>query len=163
MTAAAALLVAALSAPGATPPGTAPARTASPTGVARPGPAAACTKYRVLAEKSELATDQEVTAWAAAALERASLLDKGSPCWVYVRITAAPIRTGGKQDGWHAHVAVSTRRYLRDGKLIGNERGMLLVEAEREALAARARAFVEEYVAKLGSAPAGAGAIPSDG
>jgi hypothetical protein len=162
MTGAAALLAVALSAPPAPRSGSTTTTTITPARSAAPAPAA-CTKYRVLAEKSELATDQEVAAWAAAALERASLLDKSSPCWVYVRITAAPIRTGGKQDGWHAHVAVSTRRYLRDGKLVGNERGMLLVEAKREALTARARTFVEEYVAKLGSAQGGVGGNPSDG
>jgi hypothetical protein len=164
----AALLAVAVAAPAAAPATGSnttttlvPARAAAPASGARAAPPAACTKYRVLAEKSELGTDQEIAAWATAALERASLHDKGSPCWIYVRITAAPIRTGGKQDGWHAHVAASTRRYLKDGKLVSNERGMLLVEAQREALAARARTFLEEYVARLGAAPGGA--IPSDG
>jgi hypothetical protein len=131
---------------------------------ARPAPRPppeACTRYRVLAEKSDLATDQEVAGWTTAALKRAALLDEKSPCWVYVRISAAPIRSGGRQDGWHAHVAISTRRYLKEGKLVANERGMLLVEAERDALVARAKTFLEEYVAKLGATPGGS--IPSDG
>jgi len=110
---------------------------------------AACARYRVLAEKSELASDAEVAGWVTAALEKGALLDKGSPCWVHVRVTAGPIRSGGRQDGWAAHVSASTRRYLRDGKLVSNEKGMLLVEATKEELAARARKFVEEYAAGL--------------
>ncbi len=159
----AALLAVALTAPAAPPKNGSTTTTTIVPAHPAPPPAAAppCSKYRVLAEKSELATDQEVSGWATAALQRAALFDKGSPCWIYVRITAAPIRTGGKQDGWHAHVAVSTRRYLKDGKLVSNERGILLVEAERDALAARARALLEEYVGKLGGTPSGA--IPSDG
>ena len=100
---------------------------------------AACSRYRVLAEPSELASDAEVAGWASVALEKAALLDKDSACWVQVRITAGPIRSGGRQDGWAAHVSTSTRRYLRDGKLVTNERGMLLVEATKGDLAAKAR------------------------
>ena len=48
-----------------------------------------------------------------------------------------------------AHVALSTRRFLRDGKLVTHEKGMLFVEAEREGLVAKARSFVEQFVAKL--------------
>jgi hypothetical protein len=131
----------------AAPPTAAPApakgqRAAAPT-------LAACARYRVLAEQSELASEAEVAGWATAALEKGALLDKDSPCWVQVRVTAGPIRSGGRQDGWAAHVSASTRRYLRDGKLVSNEKGMLLVEATKEELAARARKFVEEYAAGL--------------
>jgi lactam utilization protein B len=111
---------------------------------------AACTRYRVLAERTDLAADEEVASWAKGALQRAALLDEQSPCYVHVRVTAGPIRAGGRQDGWVAHVAVSTRRYLRDGKLVADEKGMLLVESTKEALAAKARSFVEDTVAALG-------------
>ena len=130
-----------------------PVTAASPV---RPVPIPACTRYRVLAEKNDLAPEKDVAGWATAALERAALFDKNSPCYVHVRITAGPIRSGGRQDGWVAHVAVSTRRYLRGGKLVSNEKGMLLVEAEKDALVARARSLVEEYAARLkigGTAP----------
>ncbi len=122
---------------------------------AAPSSAVVCRKYRVRAEKSDLATDQEVTGWATAALERASLLDNESPCYVHVRITAGPIRSGGRQDGWMAHVGVSTRASVKDGKLVTREKGMLFVEPLREGLVAKARSFVEEFVAKLRPEPAG--------
>jgi hypothetical protein len=121
-----------------------------------------CTKYRVQTEKNDLAADGEVTAWATAALEKAALLDKGSACFVHVRITAGPIRTGGRQDGWVAHVALSTRRYFKDGKLVTREKGMLLVEAERDALVARTRGFLEDWIAKLAGEPPDR-PTPSDG
>ncbi len=132
--AAVALLGVALSAPTKGPP---------------PPTAAACTRFRVLAEKNDLAAEGEVAAWVTGALERAALLDEQSPCFVQVRITAIPIRSGGRQDGWVAHVSASTRRFLRDGKLVANEKGMLLVEPARESLVARARTFLEAYVAAL--------------
>ena len=139
----AALLGVALAAAGATPapaPGKAPAKAAAQ---------APCTRYRAQAEKNDRVPEDQAAAWATAALERAGLLDPASACFVHVRITAGPIRTGGRQDGWVAHVAVSTRRYLRDGKLVTHEKGLLLVEAEQGALVARARSFVEEWVAAL--------------
>ena len=55
---------------------------------------AACARYRVLAEQSELASDDEVAGWASVALEKAALLDKDSACWVQVRITARPSGSG---------------------------------------------------------------------
>jgi hypothetical protein len=134
----------------------APAPVTAPIPLAVPGKAAtaaptmaACTRYRVLAEKNDLAAEAEVAGWAAAALEKAGLSDPASPCSVYVRVTAGPIRSGGRQDGYVAHVAASTRRYLRDGKLVTNEKGLLLVEATKEALVAKARTFVEQYAAGL--------------
>jgi hypothetical protein len=130
----------------------APASAAAP-GRAPPAPAP-CTKYRVQAEKNELAAEGDVAAWATAALEKAALFDARSPCYVHVRITAGPIRSGGRQDGWVAHVALSTRRYLREGKLVTREKGMLLVEAEREPLVARAREFLQGWIAKLAGEPA---------
>jgi hypothetical protein len=140
---AAVLLALALAAPSPPTPGTPKAQpAAAPT-------LAACSRYRVLAEPSDLASDAVVAGWATAALEKAALHDKDSPCWVQVRVTAGPIRSGGRQDGWAAHVSASTRRYLRDGKLVSNEKGMLLVEATKEDLAAKARKFVEDYAAGL--------------
>jgi hypothetical protein len=127
-----------------------------------PPPAPPCTKYRVQTEPNELAPEKDVAAWASAALEKATLLDKGSACFVHVRITAGPIRSGGRQDGWVAHVALSTRRYLRDGKLVTHEKGMLLVESERDALVAKARSFVEDWIAKLAGEPPDR-PTPSDG
>ena len=123
---------------------------AAPTAAPAAAPAAAtCTRYRVMAEKNDLAAEEDVAAWATAALERGALLDKASPCFVHVRITASPIRAGGREDGWVAHVSVSTRRYFKDGKLVTNEKGILLVEPTREALAAKARTHVEEFVSRL--------------
>jgi hypothetical protein len=112
-------------------------------------PPAACTRYRVLAEKNELVPDAEVAAWATAALEKASLLDAASPCFVHLRITAGPIRSGGKEDGFVAHVSASTRRFFRDGKLVTREKGMLFVEAHREEVVPRVRSFVDDFVAGL--------------
>ncbi len=135
----------------------APAKGAPPASAksaAPPTGAVVCTKYRVLAEKSDLAPDREVAGWATAALERASLFGGESPCYVYVRITAGPIRSGGRQDGWMAHVGVSIRRYLKTGQLVTREKGMLFVEPLRERLSAKARSFVEEYVAMLHAEPA---------
>jgi hypothetical protein len=133
---------------------------AEPPAAPRPGPAAGarpeqparivpCTKYRGQAEKNELAKEEEVAGWANAALERSGLRDDGSVCFLHVRITAGPTSTGGKEDGWIAHVAVSTRRYLKEGKLVTNEKGMLLVDPRRDGVAARAQKFVEDCVAKL--------------
>jgi hypothetical protein len=110
-----------------------------------------CTRYSVLAEKNDLAADQDVAAWATAALEKADLFDKASPCFVHVRITAGPIRAGGKQDGWVAHVSASTRRLLNDGKLVTRERGTLFVEPMREGLVRKVRKFVEDFASRLGS------------
>jgi hypothetical protein len=120
-------------------------------------PPVACTKYRVLAERNDLVGEEEVAGWVRTALERADLLDAASPCFVHLRITAGPIRTGGKEDGFVAHVSASTRRFLRDGKLVTREKGMLLVEPRRETLVPRVRTFVEEFVAGLRSAPTGEG------
>lgn len=120
---------------------------------AQPAPVV-CTKYRVLAEKNELVPDDEVARWVTAALEKGALLDATSPCFVHVRITAGPLRTGGKEDGFVAHVSTSIRRFFRDGKLVTREKGMLLVEPRREALPPRVRTFLEEFVAGLASPPA---------
>jgi creatinine amidohydrolase/Fe(II)-dependent formamide hydrolase-like protein len=125
---------------------------------ARPAPAspAACTKYSVFAEKNDLAADQDVAGWATAALEKADVLDKASPCFVHVRITAGPIRKGGKEDGWMAHVSTSTRRLQKDGKLVTREKGTLFVEPLREGLVEKVRKFVGDYASSLGStAPPG--------
>lgn len=125
-------------------------------GTAHPAPPAAgalvCTKYRVIADKNALVPEENVAAWATAALEKAALFDKASPCYVHVRITAAPLRKGGQEDGWVAHVSLSTRRYVKDGKIVTNEKGMLLIDARREDLVARVQSFVEEYVSKPGKA-----------
>jgi hypothetical protein len=137
--AALALLGLALSAP---PSG---ARPAAPRSAATATP---CTRYRVIAEKNELAGEDDVAGWARGALERTSLLDERSLCYLHVRITAGATSAGGKVDGWVAHVAVSTRRYVKEGKLITNEKGTLLIEAKRDEVAAKARTFVEEFVAK---------------
>jgi hypothetical protein len=126
----------------------APARPPAPAPVV-------CTKYRVMAEENELVDEDDVAAWATGALEKAALLDAKSPCFLHVRITAGPISSGGRKDGWIAHVALSTRRFLKDGKLVTNEKGMLLVDPEKDGVVARARGFVEEFVARL---PAVAGA-----
>lgn len=112
-------------------------------------PPVPCTRYRVLAEKNALLPDAEVAAWATSALGKAALLDPASPCFVHVRITAGPLRTAGKEDGFVAHVSASTRRLLRDGKLVTHEKGMLLVEAHREDLLPRVHAFLDEFVAGL--------------
>lgn len=123
---------------------------------------APCTRYGVLAEANELVPAAEVAAWASAALQRAALLDPGSPCFVHVRITAGPIRTGGKTDGFVAHVSTSTRRFLRDGKLVTREKGMLLVEPRREDVVPRAHEFVDAFVAALATtAASGVGAPPA--
>lgn len=140
--AAALLLGLGLSAPGAASP---PAPRA-----AAPAPAAQCTGYGVIAEKNDLAPEEEISGWAIAALESAGRYDRASPCFVHVRITSGPIRTGGRQDGWVAHVAVSTRRLVKDGKHVTHEKGMLLVDALRAGLLARTQRFVEDFVAKLG-------------
>ena len=116
-----------------------------------PASPVACTKYSVLAEKNDLAADQDVAAWATAALEKADVFDKASPCFVHVRITAGPTRTGGKQDGWVAHVSASTRRLLNDGKLVTREKGTLFVEPKREGLVRKVRKFVEDFASRLGS------------
>jgi hypothetical protein len=128
---------------------------------AQPAPVV-CTKYRVLAEKNELVAEDEVGRWVTAALEKGALLDAASPCFVHVRITAGPIRTGGKEDGFVAHVSTSTRRFFRDGKLVTREKGMLLVEPHREALPPRVRTFLEEFVAGLTTPPADAERKGSD-
>lgn len=152
----AALLLGLALAPGATPsvPPPSPPAPARAAGVApaRPAPVV-CTRYRAQAEKNELVPEEEVATWASAALEKAGLLDPASPCFLHARITAGPIRTGGREDGWVAHVALSTRRYLKDGKLVTNEKGMLFVEPRREGVVAKARGFVEEFVAKVKAAP----------
>ncbi len=44
---------------------------------------------------------------------------------------------------------------MKDGKLVTREKGMLFVEPLREGLVAKARSFVEEFVAKLRPEPAG--------
>jgi hypothetical protein len=121
-------------------------------------PPAPCTRFRVQAEKNDLAPDAEVAAWTSAALDHRALLDPASPCFVHVRITAGPIRTGGKEDGFVAHVAASTRRLQRDGKLVTREKGMLFVEARRDAVIPRVRAFVDDFVAGLATTAAAAGA-----
>lgn len=127
-------------------------------------PPAACTGYRVLAEKNDLAADADVAAWATAALEKAALHDPASPCFVHVRITAGPIRTGGKEDGFVAHVSTSTRRFFRDGKLVTRERGMLFVEPRREDVVPRVKGFVDDFVAGLVTTapPSGAARTGSD-
>lgn len=112
-------------------------------------PAAACERYRVLAEQNALAPEAEVAAWATAALQRAALLDPASPCFVHVRITAGPISTRGREDGFVAHVSASTRRFLRDGKLVTRERGLLVVQARRDEVVPRVHDFVDEFVAGL--------------
>lgn len=139
---AAALLAAVLSAPVK-----APVKALAPQ-----PPPVVCTKYRVLAEKNDLVGDAELAGWVTGALERAALLDAASPCFVHVRITAGPLRTGGKEDGFVAHVAASTRRFFKDGKLVTREKGMLFVEPRREAIVPRVRAFLEEFAAGLGAA-----------
>jgi hypothetical protein len=116
---------------------------------ARPAPEPpACPKYRVIAEENELAGADDVAAWAKGPLERAALLDERSPCYLHVRVTAGKTSAGGKVDGWVAHVAVSVRRYVKAGKLISNEKGMLFIEPKRDGVVAKARSFVEEFVAK---------------
>jgi len=145
-----ALLAVALSAPPAAAP-------APGTPGARQPPPLVCTKYRAQVEKNALGDERAFASWVTTSLDQARLLDPASPCFVHVRITAAPIRAGGREDGWMAHVGVSTRRYLKDGKLVTHEKGMLLVEPTREALVPRVRAFVEEFVSKLGTAPASLG------
>ena len=149
---AAVLLGLALSAPPASAPP--PPRATQPSGApvaraSRQPPPLVCTSYRVLVEQNELAPEAEVAGWATAALGRAALLDPASPCFVHVRITAGPTRTGGREDGFVAHVAASTRRFFRDGKLVTREKGMLFIEPRREGVVARARTFVEEFVAGL--------------
>jgi hypothetical protein len=115
-----------------------------------------CAKYGVIAEKNDLAAEQDVAASATAGLQKAGVFDKASPCFVHVRITAGPIRTGGREDGWMAHVAASTRRLLKDGKHVTREKGMLFVEPTRERLVGRVRKFVEDYASSLGGpAPLG--------
>jgi len=116
-----------------------------------------CTKYSVLAEKNDLVAEQDVAAWATGALERVDAFDKASPCFVHVRITAGPIRAGGRQDGWVAHVSGSTRRLLKDGKLVTREKGTLLVEATREGLVRKVRKFVEDFVSRPASPAAPVG------
>lgn len=166
MVIAAALLGVALCAGGTAP---APARTPAKATARSAAPPATlpCTRYRVLAEQNELAPDAEVAAWATAALERAGLLDPASPCLVHVRITAGALRTGGKEDGYVAHVATSTRRFLREGKLVTHEKGMLFVDAKRDEVVRRVHAFVDAFVAGLAAAPAspapGAPARPPGG
>jgi hypothetical protein len=147
------LLGFALSTPSAPP---APAATGA-QGPRAPAAAVACTKYRAQVEKNALASEHDLASWANLALDRAALLDARSPCFVHVRITAGPIHTGGREDGWMAHVGVSTRRYLKDGKHVTHEKGMLLVEPTREGLVPRVRSFVEEFVSALRSAPASFG------
>jgi hypothetical protein len=132
---AAALLGLALSAPPAVP--------------APRAPPAVCTKYSVIAEKNDLATTPDVVAWATAALEKANVLDKASPCFVHVRITAGPIHTGGREDGWAGHVSASTRRLLKDGKLVTREKGTLFVEPTRDGVADKVRKFVEDYASSV--------------
>jgi hypothetical protein len=156
---AAALLGLALSAPVR-----APARAVGAPAAQAPQPPAACTKYRVLAEKNDLAPDTEVAAWASGALEKAALLDLASPCFVHLRITAGPIRTGGKEDGFVAHVSASTRRFFRDGKLVTREKGMLFIDPRREDVVPRVRSFVDDFVAGLvtTAAPRGQGPRGSD-
>lgn len=121
---------------------------------------APCTRYGVLAEENEVAPAGEVAAWASAALQRAALLDPASPCFVHVRITAGPLRTGGKVDGFVAHVSASTRRYLRDGKLVTREKGLLVVEPRPGDVAPRVHEFVDAFVASLATTSA-AGAAPA--
>ena len=116
-----------------------------------PASPAVCTKYSVLAEKNDLVADQEVAAWATGALESVDAFDKASPCFVHVRITAGTTRAGGRQDGWVAHVSASTRRLLKDGKLVTREKGTLFVEATREGLVRKVRKFVEDFASSLGS------------
>jgi hypothetical protein len=118
---------------------------------AAPASPVACTKYSVLAEKNDVASEQDVAAWATAALEKAEVFDKGSPCVVHVRITAGPTRAGGKQDGWVAHVSASTRRFLKDGKLVTREKGTLFVEPTRDGLLRKVRTFVEGFASSLGT------------
>jgi hypothetical protein len=146
------LLALALSTPPAAGPAPAPAKPAP--GAARTQPLAPCTRYRVQVEKNVLADERQLASWATTSLDQARLLDPASPCYLHVRITAAPIRSGGREDGWMAHVGISTRRYLKDGKLVTHEKGMLFVEPTREALVPRARGFIEEFIATLGTAPA---------
>jgi creatinine amidohydrolase/Fe(II)-dependent formamide hydrolase-like protein len=117
----------------------------------------ACTKYSVVAEKNDLAADQDVAAWATAALEKVDVFDEASPCFVHVRITAGPIRAGGKQDGWVAHVSASTRRLLKDGKLVTREKGTLFVEPMRDGLVRKVRKFVESFASSLGGPVASLG------
>jgi hypothetical protein len=156
-----ALAISAPPGPPAAPPATpAAAPAAAPSTPARAPSPGACLRYRVQAERNELAPDAEVAAWATAALERIRLHDPRSPCYLLVRITAGPTRTRGQEDGWVAHVALSARRLQKDGKLVSRERGKLFVEAERDAVVARVRGLVEEWVGTLASpapeAPAGA-------
>lgn len=137
------------------------------TPAVRPPPAReTCTRYQVMAERNALAPEAEVAAWGAAGLTRAGLLDPASPCFLHVRITAGPIHTGGREDGFAAHVAVSTRRLQKDGKLVTREKGFLFVEATREAVLGKARAFVEDFAGRLGAPPAagpgGAGGTAGD-
>jgi hypothetical protein len=149
---AAALLGLALSTPVRAP-------AAKVAGPAQPG-VAPCTRYGALAEENDLVLAGDVAAWATAALERAALLDPASPCFVHVRITAGPLRTGGKVDGFVAHVSASTRRYLRDGKLVTREKGLLVVEPRAADVAPRVHAFVDAFVASLATTSA-AGAAPA--
>lgn len=114
-----------------------------------PAPPPSCVRYRAQAERNELLPEGEVAAWATAALERAALLDPASPCFVHVRITAGPISTMGRQDGFVAHVSASTRRFFRDGKLVTREKGLLVVQAHREDVIPRIHEFVDEFVAGI--------------
>ena len=116
-----------------------------------PPSTAACTKYSVIAEKNDLVADRDVAAWATAALEKADVFDEASPCFVHVRISAGPTRAGGRQDGWVAHVSVSTRRLLKDGKLVTREKGMLFVEPIRDGIVRKVRKFVEGFASSLGT------------
>jgi hypothetical protein len=152
--------------PAASPPATVPEQAQEthsttrtrvvPAGQRAPQPPpVVCTKYRVLAEKSDLAPEAEVASWVTSGLEKAALLDPASLCFVHVRITAGALRTGGKEDGFVAHVAASTRRFFKDGKLVTREKGLLLVEPHRENLVPRVRTFLEEYVASLAATPSG--------
>jgi hypothetical protein len=150
-----ALALAAPPSPASAPAG---APVSAPTAPRPPSPGA-CLRYRVQVERNELVPEAEAAGWATAVLERLRLHDPRSPCYVLVRITAGPTRTRGQEDGWVAHVALSTRRLQKDGKLVGRERGKLFIEAERDAVVARVRGLVEEWVATLASpgpeAPAG--------
>ncbi len=120
----------------------------APSAPASPG---VCTKYRVLAEKNDLASDKDVAAWTTAALEKAGLFDKASPCFVHVRVTTGPVRAGGKQFGWVAHVSTSARRLRKDGNLVTREKGMLFMEPERDEVVRKVRKFVEDFASRLGS------------
>lgn len=165
MIAATVLLGLALSAqPAASAPVRSPARpVGAPAARAAAPPPVACAGYRVLAEKNDLTSDAQVATWATAALEQAALLDPASPCFVHVRITAGPIRTGGKEDGFVAHVSTSTRRFFRDGKLVTREKGMLFVEPRREDLLPRVKGLVDDFVAGLVTAAGSARPVAAAG